>query len=153
MARRGPRTRALESDKDRQRLVRALKKGVSIRAACAMAGVVHQTLLNEMDRDPAFKREVDDAQEHARATLEQRFFDASGGKEGDWKAAMQMLSRRYPDDWAQRRPDAIEIRKLVAHFTAFASGVVEFVEAEKQEPFKAWFQNWVDKVLADDRSE
>lgn len=106
-----------------------------------------------MARDSEFAEQVAVAEDYARAQLEKRFFAASGGKDGDWKAAMQFLSRKYYEDWAQRRPEAIEIRKLLAHFTSLVTGTLAFVAAEKHDEFKVWFQAWIDRLLTDDRNE
>jgi len=124
-----------------------LRKGISYKAACSMSGVSFPTFLAERERDPEFSQAITKAEDTARAKLEERFFAAS---KDDWKAAERFLSRKYYEEWAQRKPDAIEIRKLMRHFTALVSGILEFLKEGRHEEFKFWFQNWIDRVLSDD---
>lgn len=156
MARRGKGVRSFAGAAGaalRKKLLGLIRKGIYPSAAAAMCGITRQTLFNEKQRDPTLAEEVDQAIEASRGALEERLFAASKGKEGDWKAAKEYLSRRWPDDWAQRRPDAIEVRKLLPRFTELVTGTIERLPADEREAYKTWFQNWIDRLLADAPSD
>jgi hypothetical protein len=137
---------------ERVRLVKLLSQGWYRKAAVRSVKVSYPTFLAELERDPDFAEEIAAAEDHARGVLEKRFYDGSGGKDGDWKAARDYLERKH-EEWARKRSDAIGLRRFTRHMGTFVSGSISFIEPEKHEPFKAWLQTWLESVLNDDRND
>jgi len=110
----------------------------------------YQTIRNTAERDPTFETEIQEAEDAARAELEKRFF--SGSKD-DWKAARAFLERKYYEEWAQRRPDSIEVRQLARHLPSLVSIVLEFTAQEKHQELRDRVDRWLEALLAaDDRT-
>lgn len=133
----------------RNKLLDLLRKGVSRTAAVSLAGIVYQTLLSEIERDEGFQKQIAEAEDCGRAKLEERFFAASAD---DWKAAKAFLERKYHEDWAQRRPDSIDVRQLARHLPALVAIVLEFTAKERHDELKEKVDRWLENLLDNDRN-
>lgn len=90
-----------------RRLLEAIRGGNYYETACAYAGIDYQTLRNWMKRGEeegegvyfeffeAVKKAEADAEVSAVQAIRSGFGD-------DWRAAMTLLERRYPDRWGRR---------------------------------------------------
>lgn len=145
------RFKKLADEKDRAQLLRLLKGGASRQGACAVVGICSRVLRNRMAEDKPFAQQVENAENQCRAMLEERFFKASAGKNADWKAAKEFLSRRFFEDWAQRRPDAIDLRKFSMHLPKLTAIVMELTDQSKHAELVEKVNQWVEGLLADDR--
>ena len=81
----------------------ALRRGASLAAAAAEAGVNADTLLNWRRARRAFAQQVD----QAMAVGALRALDTiwAAAKAGDWRAAAWLLERRYPDEYGRTQVD------------------------------------------------
>lgn len=90
----------------RKRFLDALRKGVPVRHACALAGLARKSVYRWIERGGRgttgqyreFAEEVAQAREEAVGTLVE---DIRGHAEADHRAAKWMLSRMDPDSWGE----------------------------------------------------
>ncbi len=78
----------------------ALREGCTRRAACAAAGISHDTLYAWINEFPDFSDAVTRAEYQAEVGFTRVIQKAA--TEGDWKAAESWLKRRRKDDWSER---------------------------------------------------
>jgi len=80
-----------------------LRRGASLAAAAAAAGVNPDTVLNWRRARAAFALQVDQAM--AEGAL--RALDAiwTAAESGDWRAAAWLLERRYPEEYGRQALD------------------------------------------------
>lgn len=92
-----------------ERLLNAIRAGVTYEVACSHAGIAYSTLRNwivaaEQGADDPAKLELLDALKKAEADAEvtciARIREAATG--GQWQAAAWLLERRHPERWARR---------------------------------------------------
>lgn len=91
----------------RRAILDALRKGHTLTTAAAFAGITRQTLYNWLQRGEKapegnygkFAMEV--AQASAEAA-DVAINSVTGAFPDDWRAAMEFLSRRFPDEWGKR---------------------------------------------------
>lgn len=91
-------------DESKELILETLKVGMSLADAATRVGVARSTINGEANRDPEFLTGI------KRARLEGKFVAAQcflKGASSDWKAAKDFLARTWPEEWAQRDPDAI----------------------------------------------
>lgn len=93
----------------RERLLDAIRSGVTYEVACSHAGIAYSTLRNwvtaaEQGAGDPIKLELLDALKKAEADAEvtciARIREAATG--GQWQAAAWLLERRHPERWARR---------------------------------------------------
>ena len=92
-------------DERRSKYLEFRRQGVSKKAAAAACGITYQTLRNHELDDPEFAERGKQVELELRAQLELQITKASIGTKavaGDWRAALVILERRYPEDWARR---------------------------------------------------
>jgi hypothetical protein len=82
-----------------KRILDALKAGATINAAIGAAGVSDQSFARWRERYGDFGDAITRAQAEGRLWHELNLRKAA---EGDWRASLEYLSRRYPDDWRKR---------------------------------------------------
>lgn len=85
----------------------ALAEGMSIEAACALAGIHRDTYYSWRKR-PELAGRIDAALATAEAALLATVRAASND---DWRAAAWILERRYPDTWARRDHSRVVLSK------------------------------------------
>lgn len=142
------RIKKLADEKDRAQIVRLLEGGATREGACGIVGICSRILRDRMAEEPTFAERIENAERKARGELEKRFYAAS---KKDWKAAKEYLSRKYFEDWAQRRPDAIDIRKFSMHLPKLTAIVMEISDQSKHAELVEKVNQWVEGLLSDDR--
>ena len=92
------RPRAIQGDVEK-RLLEALESGLTIRLACAYAGISDETYREECHRNPGFAG----AATRARLTHLPKALDQirQAGR-GDWRAAAKFAEMIAPDDFGRR---------------------------------------------------
>lgn len=94
------------------RILTSIRKGFHMEPACQAAGVTYAAFRNWMiageagdERYVQFFDQVQLAEAEAEQTLVGRILDAS---ETDWRPAGWMLSRRFPDRYAEQRRGTVQ---------------------------------------------
>lgn len=103
----GGRPSKLDSDVKKQ-LVDAISAGNFIEVACEHAGITKMTFYNWLDKGEAAKSgeyrefylEIQEAQAHLEVALVAQWMQHV---KKDWRAAAEMLSRRFPEKWSPTR--------------------------------------------------
>lgn len=95
------RPRAFEDPHTRETLLSELRNHANVRIAAFKAGVARDTVYAEMERDPAFKAEVEEAREFALDMIDVTLF--STARSGDLGAICWIQKNRRPDEWQDRR--------------------------------------------------
>jgi len=82
-----------------ERILEAVGAGATLRAAAAAAGIDESTLWRWQQRNAAFAKDL-----HAREAESEVVLVAiiRRAAETDWRAAMALLERRWPDTWGRR---------------------------------------------------
>lgn len=101
MGRQGRRIQKAQWDE----LLDALRKGNTRQAACGVARMSDQSLLNRLHDDLEFLEEVTRAEREAEAFYAGVLQNAAPD---DWRAAESWLKRRRREDWG----DTLDLRKL-----------------------------------------
>lgn len=82
------------------KITQALAVGAPVRVAARYGGVDPSTYYDWVKRYPAFASAVEAAENNAAM----KWIDVlATAATQDWRAALAMLERRYPDDWGRRR--------------------------------------------------
>lgn len=76
-----------------------LRNGCTRTAAAECNGIQRETLYDWMERYPTFLTQVQMAESDAERAMTDIVRNAASG--GDWKAALEWLKRRRPDDWSE----------------------------------------------------
>lgn len=100
-----------------ERICSAIRAGNYIAAACAFAGICHQTYRNwmlwgEAGKSPiyvGFLESVKKAEADSEVALVAVWKRHTAE---NWQAAAALLERRFPERWARRNPDDTPKRKL-----------------------------------------
>ncbi len=116
---------ALRADKYRPRatsltpeihetIVAAIKEGVPIAGAARVARVSRDTVYSWVQRgektnnrsaQAAFARDVKEAEGIAEARMAKSWYASALKPDAPWQSKATYLERRWPDRWAQRKPD------------------------------------------------
>jgi transposase len=91
------------------RFIKAIRKGVSIRAACKAAGIETCTYYGWRKKYPEFARDVDAASLKGEENLVKTIQEASVD---DWRAAKFLLERRYKA-WGAQPVTSAENKELM----------------------------------------
>ena len=113
MSRKTKRTPATEA-----LLLEAFRFGCTRRAACAHAGIGHDTLYRWMQADPDFAHLCLCAENAAEADYTKILFNAA--QKGDWRAAETWLKRRRKSDWGDNV--SLELDTEIAELMARVAG-------------------------------
>lgn len=84
----------------RDGIVRDLKTGCTMKNAAEANGVSEATFHRWMQRNEGFASAIREACAVAERSHVRTVVKASAG--GDWRAALEWLKRRRPDDWGDR---------------------------------------------------
>lgn len=90
----------LDDPKKREQLLAGIAAGLSNKDACLFACVKWDTFRNRKRRDPQLAEDVRRARVQGKAANIKIIRDAARG--GDWKAAAWLLSKQYPEEYAER---------------------------------------------------
>ena len=87
-------------------LIKALKLGVSIKSACACAGISSTTYYEWLKQHDEFRIAIDSTQYHVerKALRELRKL-----AKDNWRVWAWLLERRYPDQWSIKSEQKIEM--------------------------------------------
>lgn len=83
----------------KQRVLDALKAGNTRRAACIAAGIDQRTLERWQERYVGFAADLARAEAESEVALVGFIRNAAAQ---DWRAALTLLERRWPNDWGKR---------------------------------------------------
>lgn len=87
-------------EKAREDLLTYLAKGMTRRAASAMAGIDEHQVRRWETGDEQYAQRIHAAETLARAVMEERIFAAS---QDDWRAAAWYLERRDRENWGKHQ--------------------------------------------------
>lgn len=120
-----------------RKIIEALNAGTTRRAACAYAGIHQDTFYVWMNRHPEFA----DAVIRAEASCEVSAIISlrQGWMSGDWRAAVEWLKRRQPQEWgdAARIEIVNSVRELARAAGADEDAAVAEAEAYLRETRRA----------------
>jgi hypothetical protein len=98
--------RTFFNDEKRKTVVNVLKLGLTRRAAANCVGCHVMTIYNEISRNKKFRADVAEAEAGFEVRHTSRIEKASQD-ERYWRASAWSLERKYPEQYALRKPDAI----------------------------------------------
>ena len=105
----------------------AIQRGLSQLDAGRLVGVSENTVRYHRKKFPAFDREYEASRLLAKADATECVTKAI---KKNANIALAFLGRRYPNEWAHRKPDAIEPQKIAALLNQFIAHVFAVVPAE-----------------------
>ena len=117
--------RKLKQDNAQERLLQAVRKGLTIDDACAYAGIVKQTYYNWLNKDVESikddeerKKFVQFLQDIKKAQSECQMYCLDFiMKDKSWQSKAWLLERRFPDRWAKKDMTINENNEKVINFT------------------------------------
>ena len=95
----------------REALLDNLRTGMSIQAACSLAGIGRKTYyrwLEESGADGKWTEEVEAANRFAEAVQLQRLKDNVEAKQ-DWRGNAWLLERRFPEEYGAKREVEVKV--------------------------------------------
>ena len=98
---------ATQQQAKKQALLQALRNGHTRTDAAGLAGIHKDTLYEWLKRDPSFSDEV------LRAELSAVDYHLGCWRDGakdDWRASMEYLARRRPDDYARKETQQVYLQ-------------------------------------------
>lgn len=103
-------------------ILRDLRLGCTFKAAAECNGIDRDTLYLWIAKDSALSALVREAE--SQAERHHTVALAAAAKSGDWKASVEWLKRRRPDDWGDRVTHDIDadIARLLAEVAGCAEG-------------------------------
>jgi lambda repressor-like predicted transcriptional regulator len=101
-------------------ILAALEAGMSYLAASKQAGVSYSTVAEWRANDEEFNT----ACEKMIATFEMAHVKNihNAAVEGDWKASAWLLSRKFPDRWSERKPEAERVNEIIIRWSDDGNG-------------------------------
>jgi len=112
----------LADESKRKELLGVVALGMSLKKACLYVGILDlKTLRHYRDNNPEFDQEITRAELKGEIWhLNNWRMGAAGqpseqGHEVDWRASMEFLARKYPDDWARRDKHQIDVSHRELH--------------------------------------
>lgn len=110
------------TDDRRETICEALRKGVSIEGACDLAGLSHQSFYNWRERGQDELRRVENGHPNCQVRQDEQPFvefleattraiaeseeqlvgNINDAAPEDWRAAIALLERRFPERWSKR---------------------------------------------------
>jgi hypothetical protein len=91
----------------REDLIENLRTGMTIEAACLLAGIGRTTYYRWLDEDEKWADECKSAVRFAEAVLLERVKQLAMDKM-DWRAFAWILEKRFPDDYGKRQELKVE---------------------------------------------
>lgn len=121
------RSRKPALDEHRQDMICAIVAvGCTYETAADYVGVAASTIYRTAERQPAFRAKLNKACAQVQLHLVRRIYDCADGKQG-WRAAAWLLSRRFPDRFAQRGANTVTPRQIAATLKNFTQIIAEEV--------------------------
>tara|TARA_Y100000401_G_C8317067_1_gene223149 strand:+ start:756 stop:1121 length:366 start_codon:yes stop_codon:yes gene_type:complete len=117
--------RKTKLDDTQQRLLEALRKGLSIEDSCTFAGIARSTYYNWLNRDietikdlAEKKKFMDFLDNIKKAQSECQMYCLDFiMKDKSWQSKAWLLERRFPDRWAKKDMTINENNEKVINFT------------------------------------
>lgn len=119
--------RILDDPVKRAEFFALLSVGVSQRDACAQMGFSEQTVRNMRKRDRTF---ADEMERKVVAAKVLAITCVTQAAKKNAQIALAFLGRKYPNEWAHRKPDAIEPQKIAALINQLVAHIVSVVPEE-----------------------
>ena len=92
-----------KTKKTREELLANLREGLTIKDACALAGINRCTYYSWLENGSEdWIQKVSEAESYAKAMLVQQV-KIDGTAKQDWRAAAWLLERRWPEDYGPKR--------------------------------------------------
>lgn len=114
----------------RAKIIERLRAGCTRTAACQSVGISYDTLLLWLKNSEPFATEVQQAEADAEVRMTTRIAAEVVKPDGDWRAALEWLKRRRPQDWGER----LQIIKQIAQDVREAStaDLLEFLGYDEE---------------------
>ena len=104
----------------RAKFLTLLRAGCSRNDAARQCGMTHRTVNQVLDREVDFRTAVDEAESSAKVLA---IGCVTTAAQSNPQVALQYLGRKWPNEWAYRKPDVVTrqqfkamIDQIVAHF-------------------------------------
>lgn len=107
-----PGRRPVLDEVKKKEIVAILSQGCSRRRAAEYVGCSHRTIRNTALRDPQFAEALARAEAQSEISCLTNVRKAAK-KEQYWRAAAWVLERRYPEDYALRRPGTVTVEQMI----------------------------------------
>ena len=107
-----PRRRPALDENKKGQVLGILSVGCSRRAAARLVGCSPDTIRRTALRDPDFAAAIGEAESKLEANCLGNIRKA-GKKEQYWRASAWVLERRYPEDYAARKPGTITVPQVL----------------------------------------
>lgn len=113
--------RKLDEPTRREALLKALREGKPLSAACGKAGLHRQSLWRRRQEDPQLDEEVRQAEAIGYARVVDKLYDVGLKGKGNWRVLQFILQSKWWQEWGPRKPDQITPEVLVTAFTRMGS--------------------------------
>jgi hypothetical protein len=116
----------------------AIKSGASRRMAAGMVGCHHATIARTAERDPAFAKQLQDAESGVDLGALKRIQEASAENK-NWRAAAWVLERRHPEEFGRKTPHTFTGDQVVALLAQIFNFTLPTVRKDKVNGFMREF--------------
>jgi hypothetical protein len=106
-------------------------------------GVTRRTIWNECDRDPDFKRAVEQAEAAGKVELIQCVFQA---RKKDWRAAFAMLQAKFAE-WSRNAHDSTPNREIVKAYRKLGEEIRNTIPAEYLAALQALLERHLESLV------
>jgi hypothetical protein len=96
----------------KKEILAILVQGCTRRRAAQYVGCSHPTIRNTALRDPSFAAALARVESQSEISCLANVRKA-GKKDQYWRAAAWVLERRYPDDYATRKPGTVTVQQML----------------------------------------
>ena len=114
----------------RQELIANLREGLTIKDACALAGINRSTYYSWLENgSEEWIQEIKEAESYAKAMLVQQI-KIDGTAKQDWRAAAWLLERRWPEDYGPKRELELNVGSTSDKGTELVTSMITQVQEE-----------------------
>jgi hypothetical protein len=114
----------------RQELIANLREGLTIKDACALAGINRSTYYSWLENgSEEWIQEIKEAESYAKAMLVQQI-KIDGTAKQDWRAAAWLLERRWPEDYGPKRELDLNVGSTSDKGTEMVTAMITQVQEE-----------------------
>ena len=112
------------------KIIKALKQGVSIKAACGHGGICTTTYYEWLKTHEDFRRAVEATQYHVEQKALKELREMA---KDNWRVWTWLLERRYPSQWGSKVEQKIDLTPSQASISKGQEAVLNMLEHIKQQ--------------------